>query len=420
MSWRSCATGFLCCSVLVFGWNTRVAVASQKYPTKAISTAVPSPLTLKGNLSSASRGSFFTDMDMVNAQTGFVAGYWHNHFSIWKTTDGGLQWNRDSVPWIPKYIPNLGLSPPTVLFVSPSTGWVAWIVNSMNRNQLTVLHTTDGGRSWTRHLQKVFPVANYVQQISFWSAKDGWIRAFSGGVMNQGDTSVFHTTNAGQSWRLVSFTGGYIPNKQATPHALPEFDVPMPMVFTSPREGWVAVGNVVMTQTSQATLYRTTTEGKAWYPIHLPVPKPLQHGYATVGFQPVFSHYDGTVIFQYMGARNKIESYRTTNGGKTWTANTPLLFGKYQPVILYFLNPEIGWVVGSSGLMECTENGGQSWSDMRISGDLPGMLHNGYTIQKLDVVSPTVGWMMVEDENGMTSGVTTRILKTNDGGQTWQ
>ena len=216
----------------------------------------------------------------------------------------------------------------------------------------------------------------------------------------------------------MSSTSGYIPNKQATPHALPEYDVPMPMVFTSSRDGWVAVGNLLTPQT-EATLYHTTTAGTAWYPIRLPVPSTLQHGYGTEGYQPIFSHDIGTVVFQYMGTRNEIVSYRTANNGETWTASTPVFLGKAGNVLSYFLNPNVGWIMGNSGLLERTTNGGHTWSKIHIVGQLPAMLHQGYSIQQLDMVNRTVGWMMVEKENGMTAAVTTRILKTINGGRTW-
>ena len=377
---------------------------------------VPS-LSLRGNVSSASRASFFTDIDMINPRVGYVVGYLNNQFRIWKTRDGGGNWKVEVIPGVPTYNSNSGFPPPSMSFVSPSTGWIAWIVNVHNHNRLMVCRTADGGRIWTQHSQVVLPAANYVQQICFWSAQDGWIRAFSGGASNQGDMSVFHTIDGGQSWKLVSSATGYILNKQATPHALPEYDVPMPMVFTSPRDGWAAVGNV---QRSEATLYRTTTAGTAWYPVHLPVPRSLRRSYATEGYQPVFAGNAGTVIFQYMSRHSEIVSYYTNNSGRTWLARRPISLGNhYQTALPCFVSPQVGWVAGGSGPMLRTEDGGRTWSRMHVSGELSDLLHHGYTIQNFDMVSAMVGWMMVENENGMAGEVTTRILKSSNGGRTW-
>lgn len=241
--------------------------------------------------------------------------------------------------------------------------------------------------------------------------------------MNQGDTSIFNTKNGGKSWVLVSSAAGYVPNTHATPYALPEYDVPMPMVFTSAQDGWVAVGNLVQTQTSLAIVYHTTTAGRKWFPVRLPVPKSYRRGFATLEYQPAFSGNAGTVLVQYLGDNfSQAVSYQTTDGGRTWTAETPVSLGKQDNTIIQsFLNPESGWIIGSTGTaFERTQNGGRSWSAIRITGSLETLLHNGYSIKRLDMVTPRVGWMMVENENGMTSEVITRILKTTDGGRIWQ
>ncbi len=421
MSWTSWAVGLLCpllaCSVLTTGGVPRYQLAQD-----TAMSATPPPLALQGSLSSATQASFLTAIDMTDPQTGFDAGYWHNRFSVWTTDDGGSRWVRHAVPWVPKYDPNQGSPAPTVLFVSTKMGWIAWIAKVGQVNRLTVLRTTDGGRTWTRHMQEVLPVANYVQQISFSSDQNGWIRTFSGGAMNQGDTSIFGTTNRGQSWKLMSSTGGYVPNKKATPHALPEFDVPMPMVFTNANEGWIATGNFMLTQKSIAMLYHSTTAGRTWYPIRLPVPRPFQRKFfATVGYQPVFSGESGTIPFEFMGRPNALVSYHTTNGGKAWTAGTTVSLGNQLPLVSCFLNPNIGWIVGSTGTdLVRTHNAGQSWSSVPVTGALASMLYDGYSVQQLNMVTPEVGWMMVENVNGISSAVSTRVLKTINGGLTWK
>lgn len=410
------AAVFLGPGLLLSGWHTDSMAAMSH------SAASHSPIVLQGNLSSVSNASFLIDMYMVNARTGFVSGYWHNRFSVWKTADGGLCWDRQAVPYVPRYNPISGDVPP-VFYDLNGTDWIAWIAKDHQVNRLTVLRSADGGRRWTYHAQTVIPVANSVKQISFWSGENGWIRAFSGGVMNQGDTSIYYTGNGGGSWALVSSGAGYVPNTHATSQALPEFDVPMPMVFTSARDGWVAIGDVVQTQTSLAVLYHTTTAGKKWFPVRLSVPNPYRHGFATMEYQPVFSQNTGTVLVQYLGNNlSFVVGYQTTDGGKTWAAGTPVSFGKQDnTVVQSFINPRIGWVIGNSGsAFERTQNGGRSWSAIRITGFLATLLRNGYSIKRLDMVTPKMGWMMVENENGMTSGVITRILRTTDGGRIWR
>ncbi|QSO46222.1 WD40/YVTN/BNR-like repeat-containing protein [Alicyclobacillus mengziensis] len=400
---------------------------SQPTPLQKVTTGVSNrPGTAKPNNSllenpQVSQLTFFTEMNMLNSTTGFISGYYNNKFSMWITSDGGLHWRLHEIPGVPTHNVRSG-APPIMYFQSKNIGWIAWITRDKKQNVLTVLRTINGGRQWTKHTQEAPTVANYIEQIDFSSHDDGWIRAFSGGAMNQGDTTILRTTSGGKSWAMVSSTGGYIPNQQATAHALPELDVPMPMVFTNTKDGWVAVGNVVQTQTSQATLYHTQTAGENWYPVHLPVPKVLAHDFATVEYLPVFSRSEGTVLIQYQGKSNQVLTYHTTDSGKTWNTGTPLPLGKQNYTVRQsFLSPEEGWIIGRTGsALEYTINAGESWQRIPTTGLLKSLIERGYTVEDLDMVTTSIGWVMLKRISEADSKITTKVLETTDGGQAWK
>jgi len=93
---------------------------------------------------------------------------------------------------------------------------------------------------------------------------------------------------------------------------------------------------------------------------------------------------------------------RTTDGGDTWSdpLNTPTdrtLNG------IYFPTPEIGYVAGNGGVILKTTDGGDNWVDVDNPAGTFGLN---------DV-------MFTDEENGWVAGVN-RLLKTEDGGQTWQ
>ncbi len=197
---------------------------SQPTPLQKVTTGASNrPGTAKPNNSllenpHVSQLTFFTEMNMLNSTTGFISGYYNNKFSMWITSDGGLHWRLHEIPGVPTHNVRSG-APPIMYFQSKNIGWIAWITRDKKQNVLTVLRTINGGRQWTKHTQEAPTVANYIEQIDFSSHDDGWIRAFSGGAMNQGDTPscvramagsqyqgkynqvlTYHTTDSGKTW----------------------------------------------------------------------------------------------------------------------------------------------------------------------------------------------------------------------------
>eukprot|EP00854_Cymbomonas_tetramitiformis_P028776 gene28776-35719_t len=68
----------------------------------------------------------------------------------------------------------------------------------------------------------------------------------------------------------------------------------------------------------------------------------------------------------------------------------------------YFINSEIGWVVGADGIIFHTQNGGNNWVEQNRG-------HLSY--KAVSFVSATHGWVV---------GSSNSILITQDGGQTWE
>ncbi|MCX8105765.1 MAG: YCF48-related protein [Ignavibacterium album] len=94
---------------------------------------------------------------------------------------------------------------------------------------------------------------------------------------------------------------------------------------------------------------------------------------------------------------------KTTNGGQSWFAqnsNTSVTLWDVD-----FINADTGFVVGASGTILYTTNGGNTWtlSNYGIT-----------TLYKVHFVNDTVGYI------GTASATTGRLLKTTDGGASWQ
>lgn len=95
--------------------------------------------------------------------------------------------------------------------------------------------------------------------------------------------------------------------------------------------------------------------------------------------------------------------YRTTDGGENWSVinNLPMLSING----IYFIDELTGWICGTTPALICkTTDGGLTWQEQC---DL------GYSEQLKDVE-------FVNEQTGFVSGLDRTMLKTNNGGDTWE
>ncbi|MGB2697836.1 MAG: YCF48-related protein [Candidatus Zixiibacteriota bacterium] len=145
--------------------------------------------------------------------------------------------------------------------------------------------------------------------------------------------------------------------------------------------------------------------------------------------------------YGWVGARSHWEFivFHTTDGGNTWVkqklpySNWASLIGK-----VFFIDRYNGWVVGSTGIIAHTTDGGKSWSLQERVVD-----HSLYELQFVDINYGWIGaggWAFLRTTDGgenwsFSSGVSgfdfldslngfggnrDYILRTSDGGVTWQ
>jgi len=97
---------------------------------------------------------------------------------------------------------------------------------------------------------------------------------------------------------------------------------------------------------------------------------------------------------------------KTIDGGTNWSRKQIPSVMALQSV--YFLNKEVGYVVGDSGIIFKTQNGGKNWI-RKISNSSKELM----SVQFLD---SSVGFA-TEGGTGVSDG---KILKTVDGGNNWK
>jgi hypothetical protein len=96
------------------------------------------------------------------------------------------------------------------------------------------------------------------------------------------------------------------------------------------------------------------------------------------------------------GHRQRPVALATSDGGAHWQL-VPL---KEEPLSLFFLNENIGWMVTEKGLWQTTE-AGKSWTKMPR------------------VPAAVVRVYFKDEKNGWAAGARKTVLETHDGGQQW-
>lgn len=316
---------------------------------------------------------------------------------------GGLSLRADVPPPIPAEDAELT----GVAFVNLRLGWAVG-------DRGVILHTDDGGASWTRQPSGV---ACRLRSVCFVDERNGW--AVGGESIPQTDRSrgvVLRTTDGGTSWQPVPTS--LIPGLRQ-------------VRFTSPTEGW-AVGDV--STFAPSGLFFSRDGGRTWNPAGGAAP----HGLLTADFAA-----------PHVGAAATASGELLTVSGRVVREAPVARFGLRAARKLTLRGDGRGWLVGDGGLVQTTDDGGASWRSAAFTGPLavvsqcdwrsvaaagshvwivgsPGgvVLHtgdDGRTWQLLPTGSPLPldDVSFIDELHGWAVGALGTILRTADGGRTW-
>ena len=177
-------------------------------------------------------------------------------------------------------------------------------------------------------------------------------------------------------------------------------DVGLQVQFADENIGWASIYNMIY---GNFQLYKTMDGGSTWNPTNSNAGGFFQFMDANNGWM------EGTTIAN-VGEGNLNNIYHTTDGGSTWLPQATNI-GKANA--LYFSDLTHGWVVGESGLVLKTTDGGTNWSAVTNTGQTTSS--NSKCVFFLDANN---GWIGSGYDN--TEGVGTRfVLATKDGGASW-
>jgi photosystem II stability/assembly factor-like uncharacterized protein len=203
-------------------------------------------------------------------------------------------------------------------FVDPADGWV---VANFDSGDYALLHTADGGRSWTEQLAT--PAHSRVQYLKFFDRAVGVV------ALRTPRSALYRTGDGGRTWTSL---------------AAPKTGSVLSWSFVDSDHGWalVEVGTRLPT-----LLYRTEDGGHTWIDLGPPVPAPdraftVQFSYLTTGWLAT--------------ASSGAYAYKSNDFGATWSRVALPVTGIPQPSGRFFVDVQrtsgkgaIASVVGRSG-----------------------------------------------------------------------
>lgn len=294
------------------------------------------------------------DIYFIDTDHGWAVG---ENGTVLITTNGGALWE-------PSIEPSLsGINSYEVNFIDAENGWLCGNYYDGTVNG-AILKTADGGLSWEMQLinQEVNPM--------YCLSKMNGLSGFATGAHGE----MLKTTNGGNSWEMIS-----------TSVTTCDF---RDVFFSDDDIGWAA-GGINTNDVITPAIYHTIDAGINWMEQELPL---LENAYV---FKLFFI--DNQHGWAMGRDDNTTQLISTTDGGENWLLQSAEDIGGD----LIFINSEIGWRIGSNGIIQKTEDGGWSWY-----GQISGTVRN---LSSIIFLNEYIGWIAGDSI----------ILNTSDGGETW-
>ncbi len=279
-------------------------------------------------------GVFFVDADR-----GWAVG---DYGTILHTKDGGRTWSPQTA--------RTDASFTAVTF--QADGLRGWVVGS----ETTVLYTDDGGRIWREQFRRVGYTLNSVAFHS--DGQRGWAVGTEG--------TILRTVNGGSTWELST-------SDTDTNFESVTFD-------RDGNVGWVVGGAILHTQNGGQTWSSQGTETKGGFS-SVALDAGGQRGWAVGDYGAILS----------------------TTDGRNWKQQT-VRPGIPLRSVVFHSDQRRGWAVGGQGMIIHTEDGGRRWRRQ-----------TGNTLKHFEAVT-----FAGDGQQAWAAGGDDTITRTRDGGKSWE
>ncbi len=307
----------------------------------------------------------------------------------WVQLNNSLFWTSDSGETWTNITPALSANASilTVKFTDEKNGWVLWADDSASH----LSHTTDGA-SW---ITQPFDLSNGFDLTAervwmYWlNSQTGWISARWSSGVNFSLGALWRTDDGGATW---------------LPTSLPLGEA---VYFVDSQNGWLAGGP------AGDQLFYSNDAGRTWTASQSFAQENTTITLATPQFSD--SNHGILPVFRVMDGLAHLEIY-TTNDGRTWKLlRSNEVNSSSDSLPLTWPNAHIIFMINGNELLRITN----------IETTKLGTNPIFESIHELDMFSANYGW--AKWENGSceknaeitTCSSTTKLLRTIDGGQTW-
>jgi len=260
--------------------------------------------------------------------------------TLYRTTDGGLTWNMNAIPF------GSGM----LRFLDSDNGWaLAGLGVGAGSNAIAIFQTSDGGVHWTQTFINDPTATGASDSIPLgglkgvFHARDMQTAWVGGVVYSNATLYLYRTDNGGHDWAQVD---AQLPNAAQNAQVSIE-----EIQFLTPADGFLSLSFTSETGITRA-IYVTHDSGDTWTltPTLIPNGRSVDFVTATDGFV-----FDGN------------QFYVTHDACATWTLVKPDVVFSESFMSMDFVNTSTGWVLASDPTtfeanLYKTTDGGASWT----------------------------------------------------------
>jgi photosystem II stability/assembly factor-like uncharacterized protein len=278
-----------------------------------------------------------------------------------------------------------------VFFLDNDEGWILSRSIQAGRLNYSLMHTTDRGSTWIEQDLSLFVSDDLAARaeranMGWLDSKTGWIAFKHLTSANFSVGTLLITTDSGQSWKK---------------RFLPLADN---VVFNSPLNGWASGGP------DGKQILRTQDGGQSWDNI-----RPRDASENAHIHPPVFVENHGTLVATEVETGH-VFVYRTQDFGMNWEMTQDFYLGIRSNWIVLSMLKDMSFVAKFPGITRF----------LFVDADEAFLTENtdrqAESINALDMVTSQTGWGIWREGSCFektTCTSTTRLLRTKDGGKTW-
>ncbi|HYW27397.1 MAG TPA: hypothetical protein VE953_24715 [Terriglobales bacterium] len=346
------------------------------------------------------------DYQFVSATAGWLVEYDGGVAHVLRTADGGAHWTvAGDLTGVDAFA--------TLRFFDDHQGLVIGPAVTISTPGVRVYSTTDGGVHW--HGEDAGADVGIVRSSWFASMAEGWLLT---SATEDGSMSVFHTTDGGRGWSLLS-------GPATEPLLTGLLGQKGRIQFATSQDGWISTTRA---DPPVQVLLATRDGGRTWRAVDLPPPPGLNMtGKVLTGDLPMLSGQDGLLTAGLSSPRPRPSSlpanaavgmpveavylYQTHDGGRTWS-----FLRRLDQFGIGFEDATHWYRVGVTGVA-LSDDAGRTWGPVRPVPQPRGwypqrtifMGSNGWTVLQRPLATPNVP----------NAGMRYAVLRTTDGGAHW-